>query len=427
MKFYVETLGCQMNVNDSDKMSEFLLQQGLERCDSCFDADMVIVNTCSVRFSAEHKAYSLLGRWKELKDKNPNLVIGVVGCMAQYASKEIKARCKYVDFVLGAKDFDNFAKTVKRFVTKRQLTVNNDRNSGCTEVFKYITIMRGCSNFCSYCIVPYVRGPEQSIDYNIISDEVKRTVDKGTKEIILLGQNVNSYDFGGVNFTGLLRKISELENVTRIRFMTNHPKDLSDELIDEIAKNKKICRHIHLPLQSGSNNILKAMNRKYTYEQYETLYEKIKNKVPDINITSDIIIGFPGETDKDFEDTFNASRKLQFGGLFVFKYSARPDTPAAKMANQVPLDVIKKRHHILLEDSNIISKKINEKYIDTTVEVLVEKYNSETKTAEARNSQSIKVFFNSEMDLTGQIVDVKITKVLPNSMSAERTQIYNAQ
>lgn len=411
MKFYIETIGCQMNVNDSDKMAQFLLENGLSFTQDYSKADMVIVNTCSVRFSAEHKAYSLLGRLKEQKETNPDLIIGVTGCMAQYAAKEIKTRCKYVDFVLGAKDLNLFSNVVSKYIKKKQV-INYKKENG--EVFKYITIARGCSNYCSYCIVPHVRGPEKSIDYNEILKEVKSAADIGTKEIILLGQNVNSYNYDGVNFTRLLQKISELENVTRIRFMTNHPKDLSDELIDEIASNKKICRHIHLPLQSGSNNILKAMNRKYTYEQYETLYEKIKNKIPDINITSDIIIGFPGETDKDFTDTFNASRKLKFGGLFIFKYSPRLKTLAAKFKNNVSQDTIKKRHALLLEDSNVISKKINEKYIDETVEVLVEKFNNGT--AESRNSQNIKVFFDTDKNLTGETVKIKITKVLPNSM-----------
>lgn len=411
MKFYIETIGCQMNVNDSDKMAQFLLENGLSFTQDYSKADMVIVNTCSVRFSAEHKAYSLLGRLKEQKETNPDLIIGVTGCMAQYAAKEIKTRCKYVDFVLGAKDLNLFSNVVSKYIKKKQV-INYKKENG--EVFKYITIARGCSNYCSYCIVPHVRGPEKSIDYNEILKEVKTAADIGTKEIILLGQNVNSYNYDGVNFTRLLQKISELENVTRIRFMTNHPKDLSDELIDEIASNKKICRHIHLPLQSGSNNILKVMNRKYTYEQYETLYEKIKNKIPDINITSDIIIGFPGETDKDFTDTFNASRKLKFGGLFIFKYSPRPKTLAAKFTNNVSQDTIKKRHALLLEDSNIISKKINEKYIDETVEVLVEKFNNGI--AESRNSQNIKVFFDTDKNLTGETVKIKITKVLPNSM-----------
>ncbi len=412
MKFYIETIGCQMNVNDSEKMAKFLLQKGLVAAGDFASADIVIINTCSVRFSAEHKAYSLLGRLKEQKEVNPDLIIGVTGCMAQYAAKEIKSRCKYVDFVLGAKDGDMFANVVSKYVSKNRSVGYKRKND---EVFKYITIAKGCGNFCSYCIVPHVRGPEQSINYNDILKEVKEAADSGTKEIILLGQNVNSYNYGGINFTGLLQKISELENVKRIRFMTNHPKDLSDELIEEIALNKKICRHIHLPLQSGSDDILKAMNRKYTYLQYETLYKKIKNKIPDINITSDIIVGFPGETDKDFNATLEASRRLEFGGLFIFKYSPRPKTPAAKFTNNVSLETIKKRHALLLEDSNAISKKINEKYIDKTVEVLVEKFNNGV--AEARNSQNIKVFFDTNKNLTGETVNVKITKVLPNSMS----------
>lgn len=415
MKFYIETIGCQMNVNDSDKMAEILSENGCLQVQDMLDADIVIINTCSVRFSAEHKAYSLLGRLKEQKDINPNLIIGVTGCMAQYAAKEIKSRCKYIDFILGAKDIDLFVGTVNKYISKdKQHIKHKQKNS---EVFKYITIMRGCSNFCSYCIVPYVRGPEVSIDYNEIIKEVNNAVNEGIKEIILLGQNVNSYNYNGVNFTKLLQKISQIEKVTRIRFMTNHPKDFSDELIEEIAVNKKICRHIHLPLQSGSNNILKLMNRKYTYEQYKILFEKIKNKIPDINITSDIIIGFPNETDKDFKDTFNASRQLRFGGLFIFKYSPRPKTLAGKMKNNVTLETIKERHTLLLEDSNIISKKINEKYINQIVEVLVEKCIDNV--AQARNSQNIKVFFDTKENLAGKIVNVKITKVLSNSMSGK--------
>lgn len=413
MKFYIETFGCQMNVNDSNKMAEFLLEKGCIPCENILSADIVIINTCSVRFSAEHKAYSLLGRLREQKDINPNLIVGVVGCMAQYASKEIKSECKFVDFVLGAKDVELFPKVVVKYLSKSEENIKYKQKN--KEVFKYITIMRGCSNFCSYCIVPHVRGPEVSIDYNEIIKEVNKAVDDGAKEIILLGQNVNSYFYEGVNFTQLLQKISKSDKVGRIRFMTNHPKDFSDELIEEIAVNKKICRHIHLPLQSGSDAILKAMNRKYTYEKYETLFNKIKNKIPDINITGDIIIGFPGETDEDFKATIDASRKLQFGGLFIFKYSPRPKTFAAKLKNVVPVEVIKKRHSLLLEDSNIISKKINEKYINQVVEVLVE--NFENNTAQARNSQNIKVFFNTDKNLVGQIVKVKIEKVLPNSMS----------
>ncbi|MDD2524218.1 MAG: MiaB/RimO family radical SAM methylthiotransferase, partial [Endomicrobiaceae bacterium] len=289
------------------------------------------------------------------------------------------------------------------------------REKVAKEVFQYVTIMKGCTNFCSYCIVPYVRGPEFSINRDEIFNSVKEAVNTGVKEIILLGQNVNSYNDNGVNFTHLLQKISEIENLKRIRFMTNHPKDLSDELIDEIANNNKICKHIHLPLQSASNNILNAMNRKYTYEKYKSLVEKIKSKIPQINITTDIIIGFPGETDQDFQDTFQASKDLKFGGVFIFKYSPRPNTIAAKFKDDVSLEVKKQRHTLLLEDSNNISKTLNNEYIGKNIDVLVEKYNNNI--CEGRNSQNLKVFFDSKENLTGQIVKVSINRALANSLS----------
>ncbi|MDD3922030.1 MAG: tRNA (N6-isopentenyl adenosine(37)-C2)-methylthiotransferase MiaB, partial [Endomicrobiaceae bacterium] len=411
MNFFMETIGCQMNVNDSDKISNYLIDHGCVLTLEISQADIVILNTCSVRFSAEHKAYSFLGRIKEQKDINPNLIIGVVGCMAQYAYKEIKRRCKYVDFILGAQNIDDFSQIISKYIPSNYLP----REKVAKEVFQYVTIMKGCTNFCSYCIVPYVRGPEFSINRDEIFNSVKEAVNTGVKEIILLGQNVNSYNDNGVNFTHLLQKISEIENLKRIRFMTNHPKDLSDELIDEIANNNKICKHIHLPLQSASNNILNAMNRKYTYEKYKSLVEKIKSKIPQINITTDIIIGFPGETDQDFQDTFQASKDLKFGGVFIFKYSPRPNTIAAKFKDDVSLEVKKQRHTLLLEDSNNISKTLNNEYIGKNIDVLVEKYNNNI--CEGRNSQNLKVFFDSKENLTGQIVKVSINRALANSLS----------
>ncbi|MDD5102719.1 MAG: tRNA (N6-isopentenyl adenosine(37)-C2)-methylthiotransferase MiaB [Endomicrobiaceae bacterium] len=411
MNFFMETIGCQMNVNDSDKISNYLIDHGCVLTLDISQADIVILNTCSVRFSAEHKAYSFLGRIKEQKDINPNLIIGVVGCMAQYAYKEIKRRCKYVDFILGAQNIDDFSQIISKYIPSNYLP----REKVAKEVFQYVTIMKGCTNFCSYCIVPYVRGPEFSINRDEIFNSVKEAVNTGVKEIILLGQNVNSYNDNGVNFTHLLQKISEIENLKRIRFMTNHPKDLSDELIDEIANNNKICKHIHLPLQSASNNILNAMNRKYTYEKYKSLVEKIKSKIPQINITTDIIIGFPGETDQDFQDTFQASKDLKFGGVFIFKYSPRPNTIAAKFKDDVSLEVKKQRHTLLLEDSNNISKTLNNEYIGKDIDVLVEKYDNNI--CEGRNSQNLKVFFDSKENLTGQIVNVSINRALANSLS----------
>lgn len=411
MNFFIETIGCQMNVNDSEKISKFLIDHNCTLTLDISQADIVILNTCSVRFSAEHKAYSFLGRIKEQKDINPDLIVGVVGCMAQHAYKEIKRRCKYVDFILGAKNIDDFSQIISKYIPSTYLP----KKQAAKEVFQYVTIMRGCTNFCSYCIVPYVRGPEVSINCDEIFNSVQEAVNTGVKEIILLGQNVNSYNDNGVNFAQLLQKISSIENLKRIRFMTNHPKDFSDELIEEIANNDKICKHIHLPLQSGSNNILKVMNRKYTYEKYKSLVEKIKSKIPQINITTDIIIGFPGETDQDFQDTFQASKDLKFGGVFIFKYSPRPNTIAAKYNDDVTLEVKKQRHTLLLEDSNDISKTINNEYLGKNIDVLVEKYDNNI--CEGRNSQNLKVFFDSKENLTGQIVKVSINRALANSLS----------
>lgn len=410
MKFFIETIGCQMNVNDSDKITDCLLISGLEQTNDMQEADLVVLNTCSVRFSAEHKAYSFLGRIGEQKEKNPKLIVGVVGCMAQHAHKEIKRRCKFVDFILGAKEIDKFTEVISKFINT-EYTISAKRQLG---VFQYVTIMRGCQNFCSYCIVPYVRGPEISIDVDEILNEITVYAKQGVKEIILLGQNVNSYNYHGTNLTELSQKVSKIDGIKRIRFMTNHPKDFSDDLIDEIAVNDKICKHIHLPLQSASDTVLSRMNRKYTYENYKLLIDKIRSKIPQINITSDIIIGFPGETDSDFQDTLQASKDLKFGGLFIFKYSPRPNTKAYKFQDNVLLATKKERHSILLDQSMDISRKLNEHYINRTEEVLVDAYVDGV--CESRNSQNIKIFFNSDNNLTGQIVNVKINKAFANSM-----------
>lgn len=413
MKFFIETIGCQMNVNDSDEMAKYLLSCGYEKTDNYLEADVIILNTCSVRFSAEHKAYSFLGRLKEYKETKSDVIIGVAGCMAQYAYKEIKKKCPFVDFVIGAKNIQSFKEIINKFIKSQQIKNKTIKK----ELFKFITIARGCSNFCTYCIVPFVRGPEISIDSEEIYLQAKEAVDNGTKEITLLGQNVNSYNFNGTNFTQLIQKVSAIENLQRIRFMTNHPKDLSDELIDEIASNGKVCKHIHLPLQSASNRILKLMNRKYTYEQYRDLVFKIKNKIPDINITSDIIIGFPTETEEDFQETFNAAKELQFGGLFIFKYSPRPKTFALQLKDDVSLETKQNRLSILLEESNIISKNINCNYIGKSVDVLVESF--QNNICCGRNSQNLKIFFPSKEDLTGKEVNVTIDTALANSLSGK--------
>ena len=416
MKFFIETIGCQMNVNDSENIALFLLEHGCHAVNDIEQADIVILNTCSVRFSAEHKAYSFLGRIKEYKQQKPDMIVAVVGCMAQYAYKEIKQRFDFVNFVLGAKHIDEFSKYIGKYIdinNSSDVAIQNKEN----QFLKYVTIMRGCQNFCSYCIVPYVRGPEISLDFEYIINEINCFVQKGVKEITLLGQNVNSYKNKEVNFTKLLQKISSETELENIRFMTNHPKDLSDDLIEEIANNSKICKHIHLPLQSGSDNILKNMNRKYTYEHYKILVDKIKNKIPEINITTDIIVGFPGETDSDFIKTLNAVKQIKFGGIFGFKYSPRPKTLAYKLQDDVSETVKKQRLAILLEESNKISKQLNENYIGKTVDVLIE--NFDNGVVDGRNSQNIKIFSKSSKNIMGQKVKIKITKALANSMAGE--------
>lgn len=416
MNFFIETIGCQMNVNDSEKIALFLLEHGCHSVNNIEQADIVILNTCSVRFSAEHKAYSFLGRIKEYKQQNPNMIVAVIGCMAQYAYKEIKNRFDFVNFVLGAKHIDEFSKYISKYIDVNKFSDTVIQNND-NQFFKFVTIMRGCQNFCSYCIVPYVRGPEISLDYQDIINEINYFVQKGVKEVTLLGQNVNSYKNKNVNFTKLLQKISSETDIENIRFMTNHPKDLSDDLIDEISNNSKICKHIHLPLQSGSDDILKKMNRKYTYCHYKNLVDKIRNKISDINITTDIIVGFPGETDNDFDKTFQAIKQIKFGGIFGFKYSPRPKTLAYNLKDNISETVKKQRLAILLEESNKISKQLNENYIDKTVDVLVENFNDET--ADGRNSQNIKIFFKISKNIVGQKVKVKITKALANSMAGE--------
>ena len=411
MNFFIETIGCQMNVNDSNDISEYLVSFGCKKIDDYLKADIVLLNTCSVRFSAEHKAYSFLGRLKEYKESNPDVIVGVIGCMAQYAYKEIKKKCPFVNFVLGAKDIQNFPEIINKFIKSKQTIHKIEKK----EIFKYITIARGCSNFCTYCIVPFVRGQEVSIDSDKIYSFAKEAVDNGTKEITLLGQNVNSYSFNGINFTKLIQKISSISGLERLRFMTNHPKDLSDELICEIATNKKVCKHIHLPLQSASDRILKLMNRKYTYKQYRDLVFKIKSKIPDINITSDIIVGFPTETDEDFQKTFSAAKELQFGGLFIFKYSPRPKTFALQFKDDISVEKKQRRLYELLEESNIISKKINSNYINKEIDVLVEDF--QDSICCGRNSQNLKVFFSGKQNLVGQIVKVNINNALANSLS----------
>jgi tRNA-2-methylthio-N6-dimethylallyladenosine synthase len=406
-----------MNVCESDALSKALLNHGMLKVSNVLDADIIILNTCSVRAQAEQKAFSYLGRAEDLKKQKPNIKIVVIGCMAERLGPKIIKRFKSVNLVLGTKAIDNFSLKIIN-LCKFNTINNNVLVDKTSQIVSYITIMKGCNNFCSYCVVPFVRGREVSFDSQIILNECQKSLQNGAKEIMLLGQNVNSYQYGQANFVSLAKDVCKIDGLKRLRFMTNHPKDLSDDLIDLIANEEKVCPHIHLPMQSGSNKILKAMNRKYTYEHYLKLIYKLRTKIPEISITTDIIVGFPGETDKDFYDTFKAIKDIRFDGLYVFKYSPRPNTKASNTLDGVPLEEKKKRLSIILNESNKISVEIVSSMVGKTLEVLADNFYDDI--LEAKTKSGRKVFIkNANKDCLGKILNVcieesKITSLFGN-------------
>ncbi|WP_278287291.1 tRNA (N6-isopentenyl adenosine(37)-C2)-methylthiotransferase MiaB [Caloranaerobacter ferrireducens] len=424
-KYYIETWGCQMNEHDSEKMSGILENIGYIETNTPKEADLIIFNTCLVRENAELKVYGNLGHLKTLKSKKPEMLIAVCGCMMQ--KKEIrnliKEKYSHVDIVFGTHNIHRLPELIAnaRQSSKMIIDVWDDSENvieGLPAKRKYsfkafVNVMHGCNNFCTYCIVPYTRGREKSRLPEDILKEINELAAQGCKEVTLLGQNVNSYGKTldkKVSFAQLLRMVNEVEGIERIRFTTSHPKDLSDELILAIKECDKICEHIHLPFQAGSNKILKAMNRKYTKEHYLNLIEKIKKEIPDIAITTDIIVGFPGETEEDFEETLDVVRKVKFDSAFTFLYSIRKGTPAAEMKNQVPEDIKHKRFQRLLDTIYPISLEINQKLKDKIVEVLVEEISKTDKTKVTGRTRTNKVVhFPGDKNLIGKLVNVKIT------------------
>lgn len=424
LKCMVNTFGCQMNARDSEKILGILEKAGYEEAEDEKHADFVIYNTCTVRENANNKVYGRLGYLGSLKKKNPDMIIALCGCMMQeeHVRDKIKESYRYVDLVFGTHNIFKFAELVVNSIyTNKQVMEVWDSTDKIVEelpiVRKYsfksgINIMFGCNNFCSYCIVPYVRGRERSRKPEDIINEIKTLVNDGVTEIMLLGQNVNSYGKGldnPISFAELLGQITKIEGLRRIRFMTSHPKDLSDELIEVMASSPKICKHLHLPVQSGSTEILRVMNRKYTKEQYLKLVDKIKAKIPDISLTTDIIVGFPGETEEDFDETIDLVNKVQYDSAFTFIYSKRTGTPAAKMDNQVSEDVVSKRFDRLLKVVQEISSERMKKLTGGTYEVLVEEINSQLEgyvTGRLENNSI--VHFKGEHNLIGQYVNVKL-------------------
>ena len=421
LTFCVTTFGCQMNARDSEKLRGILEQIGYVEA-SEEKADFVIYNTCTVRENANTRVYGRLGQLKPRKKKNPNMMIGLCGCMMQepHVVEKLQKSYSFVDVIFGTHNIYKFAELfVTSFQSKRmvidiwkdtEMIVENLPNSRKYHFKSGINIMFGCNNFCSYCIVPYVRGRERSRKPEAIIDEIKRLVDDGVTEVMLLGQNVNSYGKtldNPVSFAELLKMIEKIEGLKRIRFMTSHPKDLSDELIEVMAHSEKICKHLHLPVQSGSSRILKIMNRRYTKEQYLLLVQKLRKAIPDISLTTDIIVGFPGETEEDFEETLDIVRKVRYDSAFTFIYSKRSGTPAATMEDQVAEEVIKDRFDRLLSTVQEVAGEMCARHEGKTMEVLVEsECEHDENMVTGRLSNNLLVHFPGNCELVGTYQNV---------------------
>ena len=417
------TFGCQMNARDSEKLAGILERMGYVEVQE-EEADFVIYNTCTVRENANLRVYGRLGYLHSLKKKNPHMMIGLCGCMMQEPQvvEKLKKSYSFVNLIFGTHNIYKFAELVVSALLSDHMVIDiwkdtdkivEDLPSQRKFPFKSgVNIMFGCNNFCSYCIVPYVRGRERSRNPKDIVREIERLVADGVVEVMLLGQNVNSYGKNleePMTFAQLLQEVEKIEGLKRIRFMTSHPKDLSDELIEVMKNSKKICKHLHLPLQSGSTEILKVMNRRYAKEQYLNLVERIRAAIPDISLTTDIIVGFPGETEEDFLETMDVVEKVRYDSAFTFIYSKRTGTPAAAMENQIPDDVVKDRFDRLLSKVQEIGREMSSRDTGTIQEVLVEEQNSQDPhLMTGRLSNNLLVHFEGDTSLLGQICQVHL-------------------
>ena len=423
---FVHSYGCQQNVNDGERIKGVLVDIGYGLCDKPEDADLILFNTCAVREHAEQRVFGNVGALKGLKEKKPGLMIGLCGCMAnqKHVVEKLRQSYPYVDLVFGVDGIDTLPQLIAQKLQKhkrvlmepaqRPVIVENIPIRRESEFRAWLPIMYGCDNFCTYCIVPYVRGREKSRKPGDILTEFRGLVEAGYKEITLLGQNVNSYGKGleeKVDFSDLLNLLCTVPGDYHIRFMTSHPKDASHKLIDTIAAQPKLCRHLHLPVQCGSDELLKKMNRHYTIGQYMELIEYARKKVPGITFSSDIIVGFPGETEEDFQETLDVIRKSRYSTAFTFIYSKRTGTPAATMENQVPEDVIKDRFDRMLNILNPIVHEVHEEQLGKVMTVFAEEASKQDKTVlTGRADNNMLVHFKGTEDLIGQMVPVKITE-----------------
>lgn len=432
--FHIITYGCQMNVHESEKIAGMLTELGYSQCENIAAADVVVFNTCCIRENAENHAFGNIGMLKKLKSSKRDMIIAVGGCLPQQMGKadNLHEKFPYVDIIFGTHNLHKFKEYLLLKQTRRKSVIKIEDDDGIIseddKPFRtsypnaWVNITYGCNNFCSYCIVPYVRGRERSRKSENILAEIRNLIKDGYKEITLLGQNVNSYGNGtnDLSFPELLEKIAAMDGKFRLRFMTSHPKDFSEELAKVIAENPKICRQVHLPVQSGSDAILKAMNRKYTSADYLKKIEILKKYVPDCAVTTDLIVGFPGETEEDFKATLELVNRVDYSSAFTFVYSRRNGTVAASMPDQIPEEVSKDRIIRLVDLVNTLTREHSKKYVGKTVEVLCEGYDDKKKMYLGRDEYGRMVYFENDKDVIGEFVDIKITNANGVSLIGEK-------
>ncbi|NOZ22946.1 MAG: tRNA (N6-isopentenyl adenosine(37)-C2)-methylthiotransferase MiaB [Planctomycetes bacterium] len=425
--FHFFTFGCQMNKLDSELAAGELARAGMAEAETAEEADVILFNTCSVRQHAEDKVYSNLGALRARKRRDPHLVIGVIGCVAQREGERIFERMPHVDLVCGTRMFLKLPDLIKRVCESRDqvLAIDEDqaiayrRSTSCRpDRFRaFVSVMRGCDNWCAYCVVPALRGPEVSRPIADVVAEVRRLAEDGCREVTLLGQNINSYGKRlrpRATLAELVAEVNGVEGIERIRFVTSHPKDMSDEMLRAVADLDKVCENIHLPAQSGSNRILGAMKRRYTAERYREIIAKAREWIPEVTFASDFIVGFPGETEEDFQDTVRLVRDCRFQNSFIFKYSPRPGTAAAELPDDVPMKVKKARNQELLRTQEEVSRELNDAMIGREIEVLVEGPSKSDKTRlVGRTRRNHIVVFTGLEDLTGTLRTIRITDATP--------------
>ena len=434
--FYIKTHGCQMNEYDSAKIADVLIDRcGYKKAESAEEATLLIVNTCSIRENARNKIFSGLGRWRKIKEDNPDIIIAVAGCVSSQEGENVLKQATQVDLVFGPQTLHRLPEMLAAFeqTHKPQVDVSfpeiekfdalpEPRAEGATA---YVSIMEGCNNFCTYCVVPYTRGREWSRPQKDILDEITALTKQGVKEVNLLGQNVNAYQGEGENgekssVAQLIREVAKIDEIKRIRFTTSHPKWFGDELIQLFGEEPKLVNHLHLPVQSGSDSVLKMMKRKYTSAEYKEKVAKLREVRPDINISSDFIVGFPGETEQNFNETMDLIKEIDFDQSFSFVYSPRPGTEAAKMEDDTELAVKKRRLSILQDQINLQAAKYSEAMVGTEQNILVYQESKQRNGQIAGRTENNRIVnFDGPVELIGELVKVRITEALPNSLRGE--------